>query len=312
MPRNLDTTLLSKMHRSSATCRWSWIAKCLVFFCWLEFGLPSKPSVAQGVAVGIEEDDEPPEDAAQRGALPRMTRQQMEEYMYGSLGGSKVAFHKLKRESIRRELDRVNSICSLTEYQWGKLNEAIEIDIQHIENRITSMLSSYDGRMTPQLLQEMQQKVWQFASSIQNDKADKNAVWHKVLNSQLTKEQNEKIQLDDAAKLVNRARTDHLRSLLSLQRKLGLTESQRVKMDEWLKLEMNRGLDIPALCNKLADTADSHHMLRPAQVKALRESPVILPMQLQAPGQLQAPVKLQMQLQIPRNFQPAMNADPFK
>ena len=41
------------------------------------------------------------------GVLPRMNRQQMEEYMYGSLGGSKAAFQKLKRESIRRELDRV-------------------------------------------------------------------------------------------------------------------------------------------------------------------------------------------------------------
>jgi len=308
MPRSLDSTLLSNMFRSSATCRWRWIAKCLLVFCWLEFGLPPKPSVAQGGAAGIEEDDEPPEDAVQRGALPRMTRQQMEEYMYGSLGGSKVAFHKLKRESIRRELDRVNSICVLTEFQWGKLNEAIEIDIQHIENRITSLLSGYDGKMTPQLLQEMQQKVWQFASSIQNDKEDKNAIWHKVMNSQLTKEQREKIKLDDATKLANLARTDHLRSLLILQRKLGLTESQRVKMEEWLKQDGIRGLDIASLCNKLADSADSHHLLRPAQIKALRESPVLLPMQHQAPVQLKAPVQLQLR----RNILPALNADPFK
>lgn len=312
MPRSLDTTLLSKMLRPSATCRcrWSWIAKCLLFVCWLEFGMLPKPTVAQGVAIGIEEDDEPPEDAAQRGALPRMTRQQMEEYMYGSLGGSKAAFHKLKRESIRRELDRVDSVCVLTEEQWGKLNGAIEIDIQHIENRITTLLSGYDGKMTPPLLQEMQQKVWQFASSIQTDKADKNAVWHKVLNSQLTKQQNEKIQLDDAKKAANRTRTDQLKSLLILQRKLGLTESQRVKIDEWLKQDANRGLDIPALCNKLVESADSHHLLRPAQIKALMESPVVLPMQLQAPRPLQAPVQLQRIL--PARILPALNDDPFK
>lgn len=298
MPRNHDKNLFKRL-RSSATCRWSWFAKYLLFFCWLEFGMPPIPSVAQGVAVGIEEDDEPPEDAAQRGALPRMTRQQMEEYMYGSLGGSKVAFHKLKRESIRRELDRVNGICVLSEDQWAKLNEAIEVDIQHIENRITSLLSGYDGKMTPQLLQEMQQKVWQFASSIQTDKEDKNAVWHKVLNSQLTIEQNVKIHLDDARRAANRTRTDQLKSLLILQRKLGLTESQRVKIDEWLKQDEIRGLDMPSLCNKLHDTADSHRILRPSQIKALRESPVPLPAQLQAPLQLQ-------------RIQPAFKDDPFK
>ena len=158
MPRNLESILATPTLMSSTTFDWCWIAKCVLLFCWLGFGTLPSIGNAQGVALGIEEDDESPEDAAQRGALPRMTRQQMEEYMYASLGGSKAAFHKLKRESIRRELDRVNSICVLSEDQWAKLNEAIEIDIQHIENRITSMLSGYDGKMTPQLLQEMQQK----------------------------------------------------------------------------------------------------------------------------------------------------------
>ncbi len=300
MQRSLDMTPRSYVLRAAATIDWRWAAKCVLFFCLLEFGTVPNKSVAQRVADGIEEDDEAPEDAAQRGALPRMTRQQMEEYMYGSLGGSKAAFHKLKRESIRRELDRVNSICSLSEDQWNKLNEAIEVDIQHIENRITSMLSGYNGKMTPQLLQEMQQKVWQFASSIQTDKADKNAVWHKVLNSQLTKEQYEKIKLDDTMKVANRTRTDHLRNLLILQRKLGLTESQRVKLDEWLKQDGNRGLDIPSLGKKLLESSDSHQILRPSQVRALKESPVLLPMELQA-----APQQLQRIL-------PAVQIDPFK
>ena len=309
MPRSLETTLPTAMLLSHSTFDWGWIAKCVLLFFWLEFVTLPGTAAAQGVAVGIEEDEEAIAGAAPLGALPRMTRQQMEEYMYGSLGGSKVAFHKLKRESIRRDLDRVNSICVLSENQWSKLNEAIEVDIQHIENRITSLLSGYDGKMTPQLLQEMQQKVWQFASSIQTDKADKNAVWHKVLNSQLTKEQYEKIKLDDAAKLANRARTDHLKSLLSLQRKLGLTESQRLKMDEWLKQDGIRGLDVPSLGNKLLESADSHQILRPAQIKALKESP-FLPMQLQGAVPLQAPVQFQRIL--PARILPALNDDPFK
>ena len=116
--------------------------------------------------------------------------------------------------------------------------------------------------------------------------------------------------MDDAKKAANRTRTDQLKSLLILQRKLGLTESQRVKIDEWLKQDANRGLDIPALCNKLVESADSHHILRPAQIKALMESPVLLPMQLQGLVPLQAPVQFQRIL--PARILPALNDDPFK
>jgi len=212
-------------------------------------------------------------NVALRGALPRMNRQQMEEYMYGSLGGSKAAFHKLKRESIRRELDRVNSICELTDEQWSKLNEAIEIDIQHIENRITSLLSGHDGKMTPQLLQEMQQKVWQFAAQVQTEKADKNAVWHKVLNSQLTQEQIAKIKSDEDKKLANQSRTAQLKNLLSLQRKLGLNSVQRLKIDEWISQENYHEVDFSILCKQLRSSPTGAEILSPEQLKSLERVP---------------------------------------
>lgn len=217
-------------------------------------------------------------NVALRGALPRMNRQQMEDYMYGSLGGSKAAFHKLKRESIRRELDRVNSICELTDEQWSKLNEAIEIDIQHIENRITSLLSGHDGKMTPQLLQEMQQKVWQFAAQVQTEKADKNAVWHKVLNSQLTKEQTAKIKSDEDKKLANQSRTAQLKNLLSLQRKLGLNSVQRVKIEEWISRENYHELDFPRLCKELLTSPTGAEVLSPEQLKSLERIPQAMPL----------------------------------
>ncbi len=212
------------------------------------------------------------------GVLPRMNRQQMEEYMYGSLGGSKAAFQKLKRESIRRELDRVHSICNLTDEQWSKLNEAIDVDVQHIENKITFILSPYDGKMTPQLLQEMQQKVWQFASSVQSDKVDKKAVWHKVLMSQLTKEQKEKIKGDESRKLANLKRTNQLRSLLSLQRKLGLNSTQRAKIEEWAKELGDRELDFHSICEELQKAPIAKEILSEKQLSALKEPAPPVPM----------------------------------
>ncbi len=255
-----------------------WFVGCILcFFLWHSLFITST-SFAQGVAQDQEE-DEAADAAVVRGALPRMNRQQMEEYMYGSLGGSKAAFHKLKRDSIRRELDRVHSICTLTDEQWSKLNEAIDVDIQHIEIRITSLLS-YDGKMTPQVLQEMQRKVWQFAASIQSEREDDKAVWRKVLNSQLSKEQSLKIKADESKKQSNQERTAQLKNLLSLQRKLGLNETQRVKLDEWLCKEENRELDFTAICRRLRNSASAVDILSPVQKIALETVPASVPIPL--------------------------------
>ncbi len=203
------------------------------------------------------------------GALPRMNRAQLEEYIYGSLGGSKASFQKTKRESIRREIDRVHSICSLTDLQIAKVNEAIDVDIQHIETKINSLLSAYDPKMTPQTLQEMQTKVWQFTQTLQTEKVDKRSVWHKVLISQLTKDQKEKIKLDEERKEANAARTDKLRVMLSLQRKLGLSARQRIKIDEWLSQNEHREVNFQIVCKSLAKSTIAAEVLRPDQIQSL-------------------------------------------
>lgn len=182
----------------------------------------------------IPEQDPPDEEANDAfpmpGALPRMSRQQMEEMLYGSLGGSKVAFHKLRRESIRRQLDRVDSVCGFTESQWLKLNEAIEVDIQQIETKIANLMSSFEAKMTPQRLQEMQQKFWQFANQVNNEK-EVDGVWRKVLRSQLTKEQTVKVEADKEILAANLMRTERHKVYLMLQRRLGLSASQRREIE---------------------------------------------------------------------------------
>ncbi len=275
---------------------WRCITICALLLWFFESSALSSKSLAQGFPVNRvpedEEDEDIPDAAVLRGALPRMNRQQMEEYMYGSLGGSKAAFHKLKRESIRRELDRVNSICTLSEDQWSKLNEAIEVDIQHIESRITSLLSGYDGKITPQMLQDMQQRVWQFASSLESNTKDTNAIWHKVLKSQLTKEQSEQIESDDAKKQANKYQTIYLKHLLSLQRKLGLHSEQRRKLEEWLKLDENRHIDFQKVCFELSES-DFADLLNPVQRNALKELST-LPVPMARPLPLGAALPLRL------------------
>jgi len=216
-----------------------------------------------------DNEDEPDVGFNFRGALPRMTRQQIEEYMYGSLGGSKANFHKARRENIRRELDRIDSICTLSVGQWSKLKEAIELDIQHMENGITSLLSGYDAKISPQRLQEMQQQVWQYASSVQSSDRAKNAVWSKVLNTQLTKVQLEMVKSDENKKIANEARTMRFKHLLSLQRKLGLNAIQRSKIDEWLKLEGRSELDFLLVCEQISQSPSIAELLSQVQLQSI-------------------------------------------
>ena len=278
MKRNLNGLARTACGTCLFKCAFRWLIQPFLIVSLIGVWLIPVISFAQEIpAMDVEEEDELLVEVG-RGALPKMNRQQMEEYMYGSLGGSKAAFQKLKRESIRRELDRVHSICELNGEQWSKLNEAIEVDVQHIENRITSILSPYDGKMTPQLLQEMQQKVWQFASSVQSDKVDKKAVWYKVLMSQLTKEQKEKINEDEGRKRANLKRTNQLRSLLSLQRKLGLNSVQRVKVEEWVDGLGSRELDFQSLCAELHESSIAKEILSQRQLSALKEPPLAVPM----------------------------------
>jgi len=278
MKRNLNGLARTACGTCLFKCAFRWLIQPFLIVSLIGVWLIPVISSAQEIpAMDVEEEDELLVEVG-RGALPKMNRQQMEEYMYGSLGGSKAAFQKLKRESIRRELDRVHSICELNGEQWSKLNEAIEVDVQHIENRITSILSPYDGKMTPQLLQEMQQKVWQFASSVQSDKVDKKAVWYKVLMSQLTKEQKEKINEDEGRKRANLKRTNQLRSLLSLQRKLGLNSVQRVKVEEWVDGLGSRELDFQSLCAELHESSIAKEILSQRQLSALKEPPLAVPM----------------------------------
>ena len=124
MKRNLDGLVQTDCVKCLLGCTVRWLRHTFLAVSLFAVLLIPVASYAQEIPLmDIEEEDDLMAEAnAIRGALPRMNRQQMEEYMYGSLGGSKAAFQKLKRESIRRELDRVHSICELTEEQWSKLD----------------------------------------------------------------------------------------------------------------------------------------------------------------------------------------------
>ena len=206
-----------------------------------------------------------------QGAFPQMDRQTMRESMFGALGGSEAAFQKLKRESIRRELDRINAICSLTNAQQEKLNEAIEIDIQHVHAKIETALSKFDSKMTVQQFQQIQQEIHTVTGTHNAISTQDREVWRKVLRAQLTAEQSTRIEEDKQKVEANQSRTQQLKVLLRLQRKLGLTAKQRNALSEWIKEKKQTQFDFATIWKLLASVDDNQIPFTATQRKLLAQ-----------------------------------------
>jgi uncharacterized protein YggL (DUF469 family) len=217
------------------------------------------------VNADVEDEDE---EAWQQGAFPRMTRQSMRESLFSGLGGSETAFQKTQREKIRREIDRVDSVCALTEEQKEKLDIAIDIEIQRLLAKIEMILGQFDSKMTVQQFQQMQVQVQQLVGTIPSKKAE-TEIWRRVLNSQLTPAQKQTLASDTEIADRNQLRTNRLKILLSLQRKLGLTKTQREAINTWLEKENRSKLNFSAVFKLLPHAKELSNLWTPAQMKAL-------------------------------------------
>ena len=71
----------------------------------------------------------------------KLSRGEMEDMLYGSLGGSRQAFRRMRRDTIQRYIDRIDNVCKLSEDQKNKIDQSIEIDIARTEAKVASLLS---------------------------------------------------------------------------------------------------------------------------------------------------------------------------
>ena len=209
-------------------------------------------------AVDLDADEDLQENGIMwgEGAFQNMNRQQLQESLFGALGGSESDFQKLKRESIRREIDRINVICNLTDEQMQKLTEAIEFDIEHLHAKIQKAMSLIDPKMTIQQFQQIRLDVQKIGGIEASNVNQAGEIWGKVLRSMMTLEQKKKIEEDQGKVNANKVRTQQFKTLLSLQRKLGLTAVQRAAISTWLEQENKASLDFVAICKSMAKTND--------------------------------------------------------
>jgi hypothetical protein len=174
--------------------------------------------------------------AARESIHARLDRDQLEELLYGTLGGSKQAFRRSKKESIQRYVDQVDQVCDLSDEQLTKVQSAIDVEIARWESRITALLSEITPSTEPTQKQSIFTQAWSKAMSFQNEpKETETTVWYKTLVSTLTPEQLDKLAADREQMKTRERNVTRYRILLLAHRSLGLTKAQREALNGLLE-----------------------------------------------------------------------------
>lgn len=185
--------------------------------------------------------------AARESIHARLDRDQLEELLYGTLGGSKQAFRRSKKESIQRYVDQVDQVCDLSDEQLAKIQNAIDVEIARWESRITALLSEITPSTEPTQKQTIFTQAWSKALSFQNEtKENETTVWYKTLVSTLTPEQLEKLAADREQMNIRERNVTRYRILLLAHRALGLSESQREALNGLLE-KHDKDLKLPQI-----------------------------------------------------------------
>ncbi|XZE37032.1 hypothetical protein SH501x_002628 [Pirellulaceae bacterium SH501] len=173
----------------------------------------------------------------------KLSRAELEEMLYGLLGGSRQAFRRLRRDAIQRSVDRVDQVCQLTPLQKEKIDGSIDIDIARIESKITSLLSEIRDDTAPEKKQAIYNDAWQTLRTMQQtDTLDQDALWKKVLHATLTTDQQKRLSEDEQIVEAKRERSSKFRLLLLAQRKVGLTSDERKNLLPFLLHPQNQSI----------------------------------------------------------------------
>lgn len=165
----------------------------------------------------------------------RLSRIELEELLYGSIGGSRQAYRRVRKDNIQRYVDRVKIVCGLSDTQIQKVKSAIDIDILRTETEIASLLSSINEKTLSDQKQQTFNTAWRSIQLIQQRLAtEESSLWNKVLQSQLTETQRKALELDTEEIEQRKVAIEKQKTFLLLQRKAGLIAHERKSLQEFI------------------------------------------------------------------------------
>lgn len=166
-----------------------------------------------------------------------MDEQRWAEQIYSSLGGSEAAFEQLHRRRVRLVLNRIELICGISETKREKVMASAELELQRVKSDIQALVSEAPKNPTQEEYQAFYQRIWsliqaQQAGPWQNQRQNATpSLWKKVLQTQLTAEDDKQIKQDETDRSAFAQEVTRVEVLLQVSRRLGLTRSQREKLE---------------------------------------------------------------------------------
>lgn len=166
-----------------------------------------------------------------------MDEQRWAEQIYSSLGGSEAAFEQLHRRRVRLVLNRIELICGISETKREKVMASAELELQRVKSDIQALVSEAPKNPNQEEYQAFYQRIWsliqaQQAGPWQNQRQNGTpSLWKKVLQTQLTAEDDKQIKHDEKDRSAFAQEVTRVEVLLQVSRRLGLTRSQREKLE---------------------------------------------------------------------------------
>lgn len=259
--------------------------QAIAFF--LLLAISCTPSIAQDktkIPRAIDREREAVEDPAEiddkQGGdrLIEMDRGRWIDMVYGQLGGNEATFDQTYRRRVRLALNRIELICGISETLREKVQATAELESQRLKADILTLINDAPLRLTQKQYSDFYQRIWKLIQPYQSrmnqgNNQESEALWRKVLTTQLDEKQQKQITEDAAKRTAYREEVQRLETVLKITRRLGLNRDQRNNLDKQSQTHPNNWQNLDMAWNTLQalPDAEKRSWFTPFQLEQLKK-----------------------------------------
>ncbi|MFN9985502.1 MAG: hypothetical protein ACK52S_08100, partial [Pirellula sp.] len=239
-----------------------------------------KPKIPRAIDRDREAVEDPAEIDDKQGGdrLIEMDRGRWIDMVYGQLGGNEATFDQNYRRRVRLALNRIDLICGISDTLREKVQATAELESQRLKADILTLINDAPTRLTQKQYSDFYQRIWKLIQPYQSrmnqgNNQDGEALWRKVLTSQLDDKQQQKITEDAAKRTAYREDVQRLETVLKITRRLGLSRDQRTNLDKQSQTHPNNWQNLDMAWNTLQalPDAEKRSWFTPFQLEQLKK-----------------------------------------
>jgi len=239
-----------------------------------------KPKIPRAIDRDREAVEDPAEIDDKQGGdrLIEMDRGRWIDMVYGQLGGNEATFDQNYRRRVRLALNRIDLICGISDTLREKVQATAELESQRLKADILTLINDAPTRLTQKQYSDFYQRIWKLIQPYQSrmnqgNNQDGEALWRKVLTSQLDDKQQQKITEDATKRTAYREDVQRLETVLKITRRLGLSRDQRTNLDKQSQTHPNNWQNLDMAWNTLQalPDAEKRSWFTPFQLEQLKK-----------------------------------------